>query len=134
MFDNLIHRATAIAGGVFKQLAQLPIAEALPDHRHLRRRQVPVRCSRRRMWPGKVVVLMATAAFTAGNTIPIGTATDIHRVPMTVVSLPREVAFRVAIHASGITKNLDHGFERCTGDGIVAGRGCFSIPCMAGGR
>jgi hypothetical protein len=55
----------------------------------------------------EVVILVAGAALDGIGTVAIGTAADIHNVGMIVVSLTREVAGGMTVHAAWMTKNGD---------------------------
>jgi hypothetical protein len=52
------------------------------------------------MFSRKIMILVTGAAFQAGDTLPIETAPDIHRVPVSVVSLPGEVSIGMAVHTT----------------------------------
>jgi hypothetical protein len=59
------------------------------------------------MFSSKIMILMTGAAFQAGDTFPIETPPDVHRVPVSVVSLPGKVSTRMAVHTTRMTKHRD---------------------------
>src|SRR5580765_3969376 len=104
MLHNLIHCAMAILRRIFKQLTQLPVAQAFPYHRHLRRWQMPIWGPRRHMLVHKIMVLMTCAALQTDDTLPLKTTPDVHCVPMSIVSLPGKVSCGMAIHTARMTE------------------------------
>jgi len=65
----------------------------------------PVRRAGRHVGAGKIVVLMAGAAFFSSNTVTLRAPSHVHGVRMTVVSLPREVTARMAVHATRMAQH-----------------------------
>src|SRR5437868_5358144 len=61
---------------------------------------MPLRRSRRRMYAHQVVVLVTGAALDRIQSVPIGSAPDLHRMLMPVISLARKVSGRVTVHAA----------------------------------
>jgi hypothetical protein len=61
---------------------------------------MPVRRSWRHVRTLEVVILVTGTAFDGGNAIAIGTTPYIHRVPVSIISLPRKVSLGMAIHAA----------------------------------
>jgi hypothetical protein len=70
----------------------------------------------------KIVILVTATTWHASHVFSILTTPYIHRVPMSIVSLPRKVSVRVAVHTPGMMKHWDHGLERTGGRGIVTRR------------
>jgi hypothetical protein len=70
----------------------------------------------------QIVILVTATTRHASHIFSILTTPHIHRVPMSIVSLPRKVSIRMAIHASGMMKHRDHGLERTGGRRIVTRR------------
>jgi hypothetical protein len=109
VLGNLRRRTIAVLFGVQNQRAELPICQSFPNHRLLRRRQMPTRGSRRHVRACKIVVLMAGTAFHRITTGAVRAAANAHGMRMTVVALPRKVSTRVAIHAARVPQNGKHG-------------------------
>jgi hypothetical protein len=98
--DELIELAIPILYRVLNRTANLSIGEAFPDHGRGRRGKPPIRGAGRRVCAGKILVLMARAALFSGNAVTLRAASHVHGVWMTVVTLPREVTARMAVHAT----------------------------------
>src|ERR1700757_999330 len=94
--------------------------EPFPNHRGRRRWQAPIGRARRHMQTFQIVVLMTCAALYSARAISIRAAAHLHRVPMTIVSLPRKVARRMAIHAARVMEDGDDRFKSGGSSGIVA--------------
>jgi hypothetical protein len=60
--DQLIEIPAAILLAIFNRFAELRVGQTLPDHRHVCRRQAPVRGTGWQVLAGKIVILMAGAA------------------------------------------------------------------------
>src|SRR5439155_23320193 len=73
---------------------------------------------------GEIVILMARAALFSGHTVAVAAAPHVHGVLMTVVSLPREVAMRMAIHAARMAQDRDEGGEQSAISRCSNGRRC----------
>src|ERR1700674_160763 len=71
------------------------------------------------MLAGKIVILMAGAAFFRREAVTIGTAADVHGVRVAVIALPGKISFRVAVHAARMVQHGDEGGE----EGAIAGGG-----------
>jgi len=63
------------------------------------------------MQPFQIVTLMARTALYGERAISIRAAAHLHRVPVTIVSLPRKVARRMTIHAARVMEDGNDGFE-----------------------
>src|ERR1700722_20400572 len=97
--------------GIFEQFTELTIRQTLPDHRHRGRGQMPAGRSRRRVQAGKIVILMARAAFDGIHAVSGWPTENLHRMAMTVVTLTRKVSLGVTIHTARMTKHWNNGFE-----------------------
>lgn len=64
----------------------------------------------------QIVVLMTCAALYSERAISIRASAHLHRVRVTIVSLPRKVAGRMAIHAARV---MEDGNERFKSSGSV---------------
>src|SRR5580693_975572 len=100
MLHNLLRRTMTVPLGIFEQFTKLMVGQSLPDHRHRWRGQMPTGSSRRHVPSREIVVLMTRAAFHCVNPRPVWSPTDLHGVPMTIVSLSRKISYRVAIHTA----------------------------------
>ena len=67
----------------------------------------------------EVVVLVAGAAFHAGNTVSIQAAPHIHQVPVAIVSLAREIPPGVAVPTARVMQYFDHGLKGCGSRSII---------------
>ncbi len=121
MFDDLIDIAIAILLAIFEELAELAVGEALADHRDFRRGQVPVRRAGRRVHAFNVMVLMASTAFQRRHAVSLWAPRNIHRVAVTVVSLPRKISRGVAIHTAWMAEHWNNGFK-CIGCRLIITR------------
>src|ERR1700746_1914684 len=92
--------------------------EPLPNHRGRRGWQAPIGRARRHMQAVQIVVLMTCAALDSERAISIRAAAHLHRVRVTIVSLPRKVAGRMAIHAARMMEDGNERFE--SGGSVVA--------------
>src|SRR6185503_13691394 len=86
---------------------------------------MPAWRSRRHMFSSKIMVLMAGAASQTGNTLAFAPAADVHRVPVTVVSLPGKVSARMAVHAARMPEHRHNRFKGCYGR-------CMILMCRFG--
>jgi hypothetical protein len=77
----------------------------------------------------EILLLMARAALLRSDPVTVGTAPNVHGVLMTVVSLPWEVASRMAIHAPRVSQDRDKGGEQSS----ISSRWCCS-NCRHSGR
>lgn len=100
MFNQLIEVSAPVLFWILDRRAKLRVSQAFPDHGHARRWQVPAWRARRQVGIGKIVVLVASAAMYCGNSEADGTAADVHRVRVAVITLPWIISFRVAVHAA----------------------------------
>src|SRR5258708_5739140 len=98
-------------------------SESLPNHRHVWRRQMPIRGAWRHVLPCQIMDLVTGIALHAGHTLPVGTSPNIHPMLVTIIALTREVSVGVAVHAARVMKNFHHGFKRSGGRSIIA-RSC----------
>src|SRR5205823_3988625 len=114
VLDELIDIAVFIFLRVLDRTANLRVDETLPDHRRGGRRQAPSRRSRRHMRAWEIMVLMAGAALFRGHTVAVGAAPHVHGMRMTVISLPREVTLRMAIHTARIAQDRNEGGKQST--------------------
>jgi hypothetical protein len=119
VLHNLIDCAMAVECGIFEALTQLTVSEALPDHGRLSGWQMPIRCAGRHVLSGKVMILVAGAAFQAGNTLAFKSAADVHGVLVAIVSLAREVSGGVAVHAARMMEYWHDCLKRRSGYGII---------------
>src|SRR6201997_5015238 len=87
------------------------VVEPLPNHRGRRGWQAPIGRARRHMQTFQIVVLMTCAALYSERAISIRAAAHLHSVPVTIVSLPRKVARRMAIHAARVMEDGNDRFE-----------------------
>src|SRR6201987_4990506 len=94
--------------------------EPFPNHRGRRRWQAPIGRARRHMQTFQIVILMTCAALYSERAISIRAAAHLHRVPVTIVSLPRKVARRMAIHAARVMEDGDDRFESGGSGSVVA--------------
>src|ERR1700741_3023980 len=67
---------------------------------------------RRQMRAGEIVVLVTRAARSRRHPMAVGAAAHVHRVRMTVVALPREVAGRMTVHTARIPQDRYEGGEQ----------------------
>ena len=68
----------------------------------------------------QIVVLMTCAALYSERAISIRAAAHLHRVRVTIVSLPRKVAGRMAIHAARMMEDGNERFESGGSGSVVA--------------
>src|ERR1700758_2633632 len=87
------------------------VVEPLPNHRGRRGWQAPIGRARRHMQTFQIVVLMTCAALYSERAISIRASAHLHRVRVTIVSLPRKVAGRMAIHAARMMEDGNDRFE-----------------------
>jgi hypothetical protein len=92
MLHNLRGRTMAVPLRIFEQFTELMVGQALPDHRHRGRRQMPTGSSRRHVQAGEIVILMTGAASDSTCTLPVWSTTDLHCVLMTIISLSRKIS------------------------------------------
>jgi hypothetical protein len=59
----------------------------------------------------EVMILMTGAAFNRIYSLPVGSASDLHRVLMAVVSLTRKISGGVAIHAPRMAQYRNDGLK-----------------------
>ena len=59
----------------------------------------------------KVMVLVTGAALNRIQSLPIGSASYLHRMLMAIVSLPREVSGGMAIHAARMAQHRNDGLK-----------------------
>jgi hypothetical protein len=57
------------------------------------------------------MILVASAAFNRIESLPIGSASYLHRMLMAIISLAREVSTGVAIHAAGMAQHRNDGLK-----------------------
>jgi hypothetical protein len=105
VLDQLIEVAILVLFRILNRTAKLSIREALPDHGCGWRRKPPIRRTGRHVCAGEIMVLMARAALFSGYPVTLRAASHIHGVRMTVISLPREVTARMAVHAAGMPQH-----------------------------
>ena len=72
---------------------------------------MPVGRTGGRMRSRKVMILVTSAAFNRIQSLPIGSASYLHRVLMAVVPLTREVSPGVAIHATRMAQHRNDGLK-----------------------
>jgi len=77
---------------IFEQFTELMVRQALPDHRHRGRRQMPIGRPRRHVQAREIVILMTGAASDSSCALPVWSTTDLHCVLMTIVSLSRKIS------------------------------------------
>jgi hypothetical protein len=92
MLDDLLDTPMSIPLRILEQLAELAVIQPFPDHGRLGRGQMPIRRSRRHVHAGEVVVLVTAAALNGIYSTPVGSASDLHRVLMAVISLTRKIS------------------------------------------
>jgi len=119
VLDNSLRVATAVLTGVLEQFAELLIGQALPDHWHPRRRQVPVGSARGRVQSAEVMVLVTGAASHDAFSRAVQSAVNLHRVRMAVVSLPGIIAFGMAVHTTRMMQDRNKRFKRGRRSGII---------------
>jgi hypothetical protein len=85
---------------------------------------MPTGRSRRHVQAGKIMILMARAAFDGIHAVSGWSAENLHRMAMAVVTLTRKVSIGVTIHATRMMKHWDNGLESSRG-AIVVGRHDF---------
>src|SRR5580692_10898881 len=81
---------------------------------------MPIGRSRRHMQSVQIVILMTCAALYSERAISIRATAHQHRVPVTIVSLPRKVACRMTIHAARVMEDGNDRFESGGSRSIVA--------------
>jgi len=67
----------------------------------------------------QIEILVTRTATHPGHAVSMCASSYIHRVPVAVVALAREVAFGVAVHTSGMVKHSHHRFKRSCRAGII---------------
>lgn len=122
MLHDFIQAAMSVQSGILEQLTQLPVAQPLPDHRLMRSRQMPAGSPGRHVLSFKIMVLMAGAAFHPGDALSIHTAPDVHRVPVSIVSLPGKISAGMAIHTTPMPEHRHDRFKRRRGRSLIACR------------
>jgi hypothetical protein len=60
----------------------------------------------------QVVVLMAGGAFLSGDSVAFPTPQHVHGMGMSVISLTRKIALRMAIHAARMPQDRDESREQ----------------------
>src|SRR5580704_17291904 len=96
------------------------VVKALPNHQRGGRWQMPTGSTRRHMQPFPIVILMARTALYDERAVSSRATAHLHRVPVTIVSLPRKVAGRMAIHAARVMEDGNDRFESGSGSSVVA--------------
>jgi hypothetical protein len=76
----------------------------------------------------QIVILMASSALHGIFAMTIGPTLHVHDVGMAIVALAGIIAFRVAIHAAGVTQNRYNRFEGSRYDGVLVTR-CRWLSC-----
>jgi len=130
MLHNLLGSAASVLLWILEQFTELAVCKALPDHRRRGRREVPIGRARRHVQASQVVVLVTGATFDRIDTLPIGSAPDLHGVAMAIVSLARIVSDGVAIHAARVMQDGHKGFEGGRRSRIVTLRYCADALCL----
>src|ERR1700733_6142129 len=92
MLHNLRGRMMAVPLRVFEQFAELMVRQPFPDHRHRRRRQMPIGRPRGHVQAREIVILMTGAASDSIYALPLWSTTDLHCVSMTIISLSRKIS------------------------------------------
>jgi hypothetical protein len=118
MFHDLLRRTPTVSSGIFEQFTQLMVCQALPDHRHPGRWEMPIGCSRRHLQSCEIVILMTGTAFDGIHAVSVRSAMNLHGVAMAVVTLPRKVTQGMAIHTARMAKHRDNRFESRSRAGI----------------
>lgn len=109
MLDDLRHRFAIVLFWILNLPADLSGGAAFPNHRHVRRWQVPIRRSRRHVQTLDILVLMTSTALLSKLAFAIRSTPDVLNVYACVVTLPWEVAGRVAIET---TRMFEHWNDR----------------------
>jgi hypothetical protein len=120
MLHHLRGRTMTVPLRIFEQFTELMVRQALPDHRHRGRRQMPTRSSRRHVHAREIAILMTGAASDSICALPVWSTTDLHCVLMTIIPLSRKISRRVAIHAARVVKHRDNCLESSGRPGIIA--------------
>jgi hypothetical protein len=139
VLDNPIDITSAVLFRVLQQFTELAICQSFPDHRHARRWKVPIRGAWRSVLPFDVEILVTDAALHRLEPLSSRAAADVHGVPMAIISLPRKVSARVAVHTPRVTEHRYDRFESGgSGSAITRGgpvdvfaiRWCVTRDCM----
>ena len=72
----------------------------------------------------QVMILVTSATLNRIHSLPIGSASHLHSMLMTVVSLPREVSRGVAIHTAGMAQYRNDSFKGSSAVGLRSGVEC----------
>jgi hypothetical protein len=100
VLNYLLDAAMSVLPRILEQFAKVAVGQPFPNHWRLGRGQVPIQRSRRHVDPRQVMVLVTTTALNRIPSLPVGSAPDLHRMLMAVVSLARKISARVTIHAA----------------------------------
>jgi len=78
--------------------------------------------SGRQVSSGEIMVLVAGAALLRGYTPSLRPPPHVHGMRMSIVPLPGKVPAGVAVHASWVTQDGEHGLKGSRGPSIIARR------------
>src|SRR5690242_13690814 len=84
---------------------------------------MPVRGPGRHVLALEIMVLMAGAAFQAGDTLAFATTPNVHRMLVSVIALPGKVSAGMAIHATLMPQHRHDGCKCGCRRGPIACRG-----------
>jgi hypothetical protein len=111
MLDDPLDAAMSVLPRILEQFAELTVGQPFPDHWRLGRGKAPIRRSRRHTRVRQIMVLVTGAAFNRIHSLPVGSAPDMHRVLMAVVSLARKISGGVTIHAARVAQYRNDGLK-----------------------
>src|SRR6185436_13486634 len=129
MLDDLRYGLAVILFWILDLPADLSGRAAFPNHRHVRRRQMPIRRSRRHIQSIDIVILMTRGALLAKLPFTVRSAPNVLNVYASIIALPREVTRRVTIETSRMFEHRNDRDEEITGARVVAldrAAGCLS--------
>jgi hypothetical protein len=129
VLDQLIEVAVLVLLRVLNRTANLRVAKALPNHWRGWRRKSPIGRTGRHVRASEILFLMARAALFGGHPVTFRAASHVHGVPMPVISLPREVTARMAVHAAGMPQHGDKFDEKGP---VACRRSCGAVAFVAG--
>ena len=129
MFHDLPRRAATIFSRIFEKFTKLMVCQALPDHRHPGRWEMPIGCSRRHVQSCEIVILMTGTAFDGIHAVSVRSAMNLHGVAMAVITLARKISGGVAIHTARMAKHGDNRLKSGSGAGVGVSVWFMNVLC-----
>ena len=126
MLDDLCNRLPVIQFRIFNLTTNLSRSPSFPDHRRLRRRQMPAGRTGRHIQTGDILFLMTGAAPLAILAVPIDAPLHVLRMDVAVVALSGKVTVSMTIQTARMFEHGNDRSEEFAGACVVslAGRQC----------